>query len=552
MKRNAVFWIILVMVLGFHCPSFAGNGLVFTETPIEKVLDVLSANYGVCIVKDPSVQGVVNATINPEMPIESVFADILAPLGYSFTVVDKVYLISGADSPRTIFVEWESYRIPVGFLDSNLQGELAKYSPYFKYDVNLGIIFIKAPSSKINEILKEIWSVSSLGAQTTVIYSICVVDMMNIHNEVDRLFEVTHGDNRSIREGTITPEQIKVAADWEAVFGRVNMNRKDRIHRQPWMAVLPGKTTQFLVKSHYVGDEPEEDQQFRLRITPLLIHPDSGSVTTKIELDGDENRKGSVTTTVTTRPGVFEPLAIVRRNNLKKERFWFGYSRQRELRTFGLFLMAIPLNVQPAFALSHSNVIPVANLEGLNPLEGTGDTEPSTDTGVKRELLLGFTKEKREFHPWFTMNFPVNKRMIAGLEYEDSERYELKLKWDLEYLKGASWELKVGEGNGPHQCSALLFGLTDETKSVYKTTLFASYYLTYSLDDRKIIDSGFWEVGARYGEGPLRLGISALSGSKVDSYKIRLEWDYNKFTWVLGADDVKRGQRYKLGVKFRF
>jgi|GEM_PF-2151439 len=552
MKRVNLFWIIVVMALGLSSRSFASSRLIFKEAPLAQVLEALSKHYGVCIIKDPSVQGVVHATIDMERPIEAVLTDILSPLGYSFTAVDKVYLVSGTDSPRTVFVEWETYRIPVGFLDSKLLTELAEFSPYLKYDMKLGLIFIKAPSSKVNEILGKLWSISSSRVQTAVIYSLCIVDMTNVSDEVSRLFRVSNDGSSSTTEGMITLEQMRAAGDWVAIFSKISVNRSDWINRQPWVAVLPGRTAQLVDISHYVGDQPEEDQRFRLGITPVMIDPDTGCVTTRIELEGDESRKSSVMSTVTTGTGAFEPIAIVRRNHSKRERFWFGYRQQQESRTYGLFLTAIPLNLQLAFPLSHGNFMSVANLQGFNLLEESGKTLPLADFGSRRELVLGFNGEGRGIHPWFIMNLPLNQRMTTRLEYESQNCYELKLKWGLEYLKGAAWELKIGEGNGPRQCSSVSIGLTDETKWFHRTTLYAGYYQTYSLDDKKTLDSGYWEVGARCDEGTLRWNVSAMGGSKVNKYKMRLEWDIHNLTWILGIDDLKMKERYKLGIKFSF
>jgi hypothetical protein len=432
---------------------------------------------------------------------------------------------------------------------------VAEYAPYLKYDSKLGILFVKAPSSKVNEVLEKIWSVSSQSGQMTVVYSIKILDLVDTQNMDRMLDKIAYNSETANREVVITPDQIQVKGDWETIFSMVDTYRKDLKDRQPWLAVLPGKTSTFTSVSHYVGDEPEEYQRFILALTPVSVDHLSGEIVTRVDLNGEENRKHSVSTTVRTRPGASEPLAVVRRPVVKKIHRWFGWTKTQEVRNYALILTAIPLNIQQYFVKDLS-VMQVANLNGINLLsDPEAESTVSEQTSLEPqliEMLLGLNGESGHLYPWFNMNYPLTDKTGISVNYEHSDLYELTYGWSPSSLFGTKFELRVGEGNGPGLRSAAMVGVSDQTKPVHKVSFFSKYYFAYLLDEEEFADSGYWELGSEYGEKPFRISASVCGGSDVDSYKLRLFFDVGRREWVFGVDHLEDTNYIKLGLSFDF
>lgn len=342
-----------------------GYELSFQDTPLPEALEEIGSWLGFTFIVDPNLKGIVNETIKHDWPAEIILSKLLKPFGYSYHKIDDYYLIGGPGSPLTVFAQWDSFQIPVGFLTDEMSQCMESFKSYLSYDKTLGVVFVKAPSSMINQVLNGIWKANEVGAQLSVIYNFSIIELINT-KELEVFFSGTlSSSNISDNKGTIiTPDQISTEGHLRLQSKMREAKRLEGRVRQPRVMVLPGKTMKVSSKYHFVGDEPEEDQNFSLMVTPVSVDPTSGVVLSEININGYENRVNSVITTIHTKPGAPRTIAVVRKISQKKERLFLGKYQQQEARYYMLTVEALPLNIQQGLAVTQ-NILPVAELDGI-------------------------------------------------------------------------------------------------------------------------------------------------------------------------------------------
>lgn len=405
---------------------------------------------------------VVNQTIQYDWPAETILSKVLEPFGYSYHKIDDYYLIGGPGSPLTVFAQWDSFQIPVGFLTDEMSQCMESFKSYLSYDKILGVVFVKAPSSMINQVLNGIWKANEVGAQLSVIYNFSIIELVNT-KELDILFSgVISSSNISGSKGMIiTPDQIATEGHLRLESKMIEAKSLEGRVRQPRVMVLPGKTMKVSAKYHFVGDEPEEDQNFSLMVTPVSVDPSSGVVLSEININGYENRINSVFTTIQTKPGAPRTIAVVRKVSEKKERLFLGKYQRQETRYYMLTVEALPLNIQQVITASQS-IFPVAELDGLFLNDSDSEREIPV---VSNSLEMGLSVKKHDqFDPWVNLSYASSPMTSYRLLYEGENFYSISLNRKFRPDDEAYFNISVGEGIGPDGKKAILFGFVDQTK----------------------------------------------------------------------------------------
>lgn len=526
-----------------------GYELSIQDTPLPEALEEIGSRLGFTFIVDPNLKGVVNQTIQYDWPAETILSKVLKPFGYSYHKIDDYYLIGGPGSPLTVFAQWDSFQIPVGFLTDEMSQCMESFKSYLSYDKTLGVVFVKAPSSMINQVLNGIWKANEVGAQLSVIYNFSIIELVNT-KELDILFSgVISSSNISGNKGMIiTPDQISTEGHLRLESKMVEAKSLEGRVRQPRVMVLPGKTMKVSSKYHFVGDEPEEDQNFSLMVTPVIVDPSSGMVLSEININGYENRINSVLTTIQTKPGAPQTIAVVRKVSEKKERLFLGKYQQQEARYYMLTVEALPLNIQQVLTASQS-IFPVAELDGLFLNDSDSEREISV---VSNSLEMGLSVKKHDqFDPWVNLSYASSPMTSYQLLYEGENFYSISLKRKFRPDDEAYFNISAGEGIGPDGKKAVLLGFGDQTKPWNGVTFFAKYYPWSFLTDTEEFTTRYvWDAGLTISEPNYQLTLSALGDPDFEGYRCKLRVNLKGQTWVLGVDTTEN-HSVSLGLKFK-
>ncbi|MGE5607239.1 MAG: hypothetical protein ACM3YE_16305 [Bacteroidota bacterium] len=526
-----------------------GYELSIQNTPLPEALEKIGSWLGFTFIVDPNLKGLVTETIQYDWPAETILTKVLEPFGYSYQKIDNYYLIGGPGSPLSVFAHWDSFQIPVGFLTDEMSQCMESFKSYLSYDKALGVVFVKAPSSMINQVLDGIWKAKKVGAQLSVIYNFSIFELINT-KELDVLFSGTlSSSNISENKGTIiTPDQISTEGHLRLQSKMMESKSLEGRLRQPRVLVLPGKTMKVSSKYHFVGDEPEEDQNFSLSVTPVNVDPSSGEVLSEININGYENRINSVLTTILTKPGTLRTVAVVRKVSEKKGRLFLGKYQHQEARYYMLTIEALPLNVQQVLAASQQNVLSVADLDGLFLNES--DSEQNIPT-VSNSLEIGLSIKKHDLiDPWVNLYYATSPMTSFKLLYEGENYYSISLNRKFRPDDEAYFDISAGEGIGPDRKKAVLLGFGDQTKPWNGVTFFAKYYPWSFLTDTEEFTTRYvWDAGLAINEPNYQLTLSALGDPDFEGYRCKLGVNVKGQTWVLGVDTTEN-HSVSLGLKF--
>jgi hypothetical protein len=234
----------LVLILSLILISVKAEdifSLKSSSISLQRALKMVSNKFGVPIITDPLLEGNVKVDVRSDS-VEVVLKTLLEPLGYSFTKVENYYLVSGPKSPLTILAETESTLIPVGFLDLSVREQLNDLKQYLSYDESSGVIYVKAPSSRMDAILNKLWQITKTSGELSVAYSLQIIDLGK-SSDLDFLFSASYDDSLpDNNEITLTPEQWSLDGRTQAILKQKAASNTENITRQPWMITLPGKT----------------------------------------------------------------------------------------------------------------------------------------------------------------------------------------------------------------------------------------------------------------------------------------------------------------------
>lgn len=554
-RFNRVGLTVALLIIISTCNSVSasirryGYELVFENTPLSEALEEIGSRLGSTFIIDPNLKGLVTQTIRYDWPAETILTKVLRPFGYSYQKIENYYLIGGPGSPLTVFAQWDSFQIPVGFLTDEMSKCLADYQSFLSYDKSLGVVFVKAPSSMINQVLAGIWKANEVGAQLSVIYNFSVFELINT-KELDLLFSgsISSSNSSGNKGAVITPDQITTEGYIRLRSSMRESNRLEGRLRQPRVMVLPGKSMKVSSKYHFVGDEPEEDQNFSLMVTPVSVNPSSGVVLSEINVNGYENRINSVLTTIRTKPGTPETIAVVRKVAQKKERLFIGKYQSQEARYYMLTVEAVPLNIQQVSAVSQQDILPVADLDGLFLNDSnTPETIPATSNSLECGLSV---KKHDQIDPWLNLDYSTSSLTSYKLYYEGEDLYSVSLNRKFRPNDRFYFDISAGEGIGPDRKKAVLLGFGDQTKPMNGVTFFAKYYPWSFLTETEEFTTRFvWNAGLTIDEPNYQLTLSALGNPDFDGYRCKLSMDLKGRTWVLGVDTTETRSVF-LGLKF--
>ncbi len=527
-----------------------GYELSFQNTPLTEALEEIGSYLGFTFIVDPNLKGLVNQTIQYDWSAETVLTKVLKPFGYSYHKIEDYYLIGGPGSPLTVFAQWDSFQIPVGFLTADMSKCLEDFKSFLSYDKTLGVVFVKAPSSMINQVLDGIWKANEVGAQLSVIYNFSVIELINI-KELDLLFSgsLSNSNSSKNKEAIITPDQISMEGHLRLQSKMRESKSSEGRVRQPRVMVLPGKTMKVSSKFHYVGDEPEEDQNFSLIVTPVSVDPSSGVVLSEVNINGDENRINSVLTTIRTKPGTSQMIAVVRKVSQKKERLFLGKYEHQEVRYYMLTVEALPLNVQQALTALHQDILPVAALDGLF-LNGFSSSKDIPVVSNSLELGLSVKKYDR-VDPWINLYYASSPMTSYKLCYEGQDFYSISLNRKFRPDDEGYFDISAGEGIGPDGKKAVLIGFGDQTKPLNGVAFFAKYYpWSFLTATEKFTTRYVWDAGLAIYEPCYQLVLSAVGNPDFEGYRCKLSIELKGRTLVLGVDTTENRSAL-LGLKFK-
>lgn len=550
-KLNRIGLTVAMLILFSASPSVAAgikkgdSELIFQDTPLPKALEEIGSRLGFTFIIDPNLKGSVTQTIKYDWPAETILTKVLDPFGYSYHKIENYYLIGGPGSPLTVFAQWDSLQIPVGFLTDEMYRCLESYKSYLSYDPSQGIVFIKAPASMINEAFDGIGKADQIGAQLAVIYNFSIFEFINT-KEMDALFSGTiSSSNPSGNKGVIiTPDQISTEG-YLRLQGKMRESAGlDLRIRQPRVMALPGKTTRVSSKYHLVGDEPEEDQNFSLAVTPISVDPSSGIILSEIKIDGFENRINSVFTTIRTIPGTPETLAVIRKVFPKKERLFLGNYQSQEIRYYLLTVETAPIKIRLASAVSEKKVLPAAVLDGLFLNDPDNSAAPDSVPGISsipNMLELGLSAKKGgRIDPWFNLSHRSSAVTGYQVYYEGRDLYSVSFNRKFRPDDGAYFEISAGAGIGPDRQKAVLIGVGDQTGPLSGITFFGKYYLwSFLTETEELTNRAVWKAGLAINEPRCQLILSVSGNPRFDGYRCQFNKRFQDHILVLGIDTTE-------------
>ncbi len=542
--------LVLISIVAVNAADL--SDCTFIDTPVQEALRTISIRFGVTIIADPSLPGVVNATIHGDSSIEEVLQVITEPLGYSFNKIENYYLVSDGKTPYTIFAETDSCLVPVGFLNPDVQAKLDDYQQYFTYDRDLGVAFVKAPTSILNKILSKLWELSASANQLTIVYNLQIVDLGS-SRDLDSLFIISYDDGRSDKGDIIvTPDELSTESKILLTLRNKIGQSSFSMAKQPWLMTLPGRTVEMKSNIHIISDTDHNyDRDFTIRITALKVDEPTGKVLSEVYIGKEENTISRVSTTVRTSPGAHEIVAVIRQTRQRPSRSLWGKRTILEHRDFAVLMTATPINIQTTLA-KNSGIIPIASLGGIDRLS---DSQP---VGIKPKssIIFGLVDNKEySNNAWLELNVPFGEQVTMKLDYRNSDLNSLGFSWELEPEGGTYLDLTGGQGIGPDGQNAVMLGIGDQVQVSKYFSLFGAYYPgAYLIDTEEYItDRGVWNAGARLEFGKLGLTVKAFGNPDYEGLRLKMDLAAKKHTYIFEASNIEKEETVLyLGVGFNF
>jgi len=538
---------------------------------LSQALQKIGAKFGAIIIADPGLSGRVPAEIR-ENTVEAALKSILEPLGYDYTKVEKYYLISGPQSPVTLFADTDSCLTPVGFIDPKTQARLGEYQRYLTYDPNLGVAYVKAPTLLLNKILEKLWRISQTEGRLSVVYHMQIIDLSQ-NSDLDLLFSGAEDSSQNgINQVIITPDKWSLNQPIRALIEDRAASNSNTASREPWLIVLPGKTARFVSNEHWTGEMPDLDHNFSLKVTPVQVDAGSGRVLSEIyigrghtidsslgtakpgSVSTTNNAKGidqpmsMVSTTVVTSPGQRQILAVVRQTSDAGQKWPFEKVKMNRQRYYAVAVTATPVNIQSSLAGS-AGLVPVASLGGFD-LE---ENEQQQEWSQKSFWEIGAGTKNL----WTELGWAVSTSTRLKMEYKRAGLYDVGLSQRVDAVPAhqTSLELLAGEGVGPDKQAAVLLGFGDQTHPFGPLTLYATYYpWTYSFDSKDYSNQGVWKAGTRLESGKAAtINLEASGNPDFDGWRLQFNLNNPKYPWVFRYDNrVDEKTTFGVGLHFEF
>lgn len=178
MIRQAAAAILLAIGLLLTAPVLAQDSKlvsnVFSETDLRQAIEDIAAQAGVNIIADPSVQGVVSATLE-NATIDDALKLLLAGTEYQVQKTPDYYLVFRPDQTADMFPSVaqsqliHTENVPADTAVSLLAGPLQKY---VRADPTSGTLAITAPPVLLARILKDIADIDQPSTLNTAFFSL--------------------------------------------------------------------------------------------------------------------------------------------------------------------------------------------------------------------------------------------------------------------------------------------------------------------------------------------------------------------------------------------
>lgn len=573
MRRNGLRFRLLILTFLIICFLLVNvkagndNGSKATLIPFRQIIDEISKKFGVVIIVEPSLTGMASQECLQKDSAETILRELLDPLGYSYTKIEDYYLISGPKSPLTVLAETDSSLVPVGFLASQNQDQLNEFREYLTYDESSGVVYVKAPSSKMNKILSKLWDLSKTSGQISVVYSLQIIDLGN-SSDFDFVFsgkyDNTMPDGKTIM---ITPDQWSLDGPTSVLIQQKVESLSTSLVRQPWFITVPGKTVRFISSIRLFEAGLDVDRYFTIQLTPLKVDESSGKVVSNVIVERNMQASSNITvenapkvsedinkvnTTIGTIPGKRELLAIVRHTSESDLKMLgiLGRAKVKQHRDFIVFISAAPINIQTTLA-TPSGLIPVASLGGIGRL--TDEQEPLFKLKPVLELGIAGEKDENGLNGWFNFRTPLGSSGSLTLDYRKDDLYSAGLSFSLDSDREVSLDFLAGNGIGPNYQNAIMVGLGDVTQPAPYMSLFAKYYpVSYLLDAKENSYDAVWNAGVRLGTNSFGFTISTEGNPGFEGWHYKLDFNEQKRTWVLEVDTTRKNPLLYLGMGFKF
>ncbi|HBE78863.1 MAG TPA: hypothetical protein DDW65_13960 [Firmicutes bacterium] len=564
MSRALILLALLISMMLINVKAEDLSGQV-SAAQFERSLKALGDKFGVVIIADPLLVGPAPKDIQGDT-VEVSLKTLLDPLGYSYTKVDNYYLVSGPRSPLTLMAEADSTLVPVGFLDEPTRQELGEFKQYLTYDESLGVAYVKAPASQLNQILTKLWEKTKTSGQLSIAYSLQIMDVGS-SSDLDFLFSATYDksftDNKEI---IVTPEQWTINSQIQFTINQKADEYAASVTRQPWLITIPGKMVQLRSSTRSISGDIDTDRFFTIQITPLRVDAESGKVTSDIRIERDmtnntdfnqdsdvkevREQTHRVATMIHTTPGKREILAVIRHtnNSSTKKLGRFESEKGQGHRDFVVFLSATPVNIQTTLATS-SGLVPIASLGGFEAL--MDEEKPEFQIEPTLELGISAARHDNELNGWFNLTAPIGSQSSFTLDYRNELLYSAGLSFELDSDHETSLEVLAGKGIGPDKHDALMIGIGDVTQPASNVNLFAKYFAaSYIFNTDEYSKEGVWWAGARFGTGNFGLSLSALGDPDYEGWDMKMEFKAKKATWIFEVTTTEENPTLYLGVGF--
>ncbi len=563
--------VLIVLLTGLLMNTVANPAPV----AIQDILTEIGEKYGVTIIADSALDGIVSGSIRGGT-VEEALKSVLDPFGYNYTRIENYYLVNGPKSPPAVLAETESNLVPVGFLEPGNREIFEEYGQYLSYDETQGLIYVKAPTSLMNKILAKLWEISKTSGALSVAYNLQIIDVGK-SSDLDVLFSTKNKDAPSGNQQlVVTSDQWSLDSSVQTIIREKMDLATDSAVHQPWLTVLPGKTVQLATNLHYAAIYSAFDLNFTIKITPKKVDEFNGRVISEIYIGQDCQEKNNntsqtsgvsgviireerqpvnmVSTTVDSTPGNRELLAVVRqvREIKNKRKFLFfelGYSKKIEHRDFMIFMTATPVNIQKTLATTQG-LIPMASLKGLECLSDQG-----APPFRKSFLKLGVSGIMNDFQitPWFNYTVPISSSGNFTLDYHNQNRYSAGISLSLDPDVTTSFEFIAGKGIGPYNQNAAMLGLGDTTRPSKYVSLFTKYYpFSYLPDSNRFTNESVWQAGARVDAGKIGLTFGVTGNPDYDGWFFKLDGGVKKYTWLFEYNMTATKPDVNLGMGFGF
>ncbi len=264
--RMSFFIIIFSIVMALIIPVWAETGTdggeplvtaTFFDSDLREALKEISLQTGIAFICDENVRGIITMDLK-SVPLEKALRMMVSGGGFTFRKLEDYYII-GLPDPRNpsyqMLCESACYYFKNVGIDSARALIPDNYKSYIKLDPERGVAMIKAPSSLLNDILKDLAKIDGARAQIRIKALVTEVNNESLKELGMNLLSIdfTKTGNKvtnttlDVLNGTLTGNGFTSFGSFTTTIKALVNEKKATIHADPEIIVTEGKSGELFV-----------------------------------------------------------------------------------------------------------------------------------------------------------------------------------------------------------------------------------------------------------------------------------------------------------------